>query len=118
MLTHAKPVIPSTEPFSAASLAEQIAVLAQEHGSNERELRIAIAQKLESQRWRIGRKAAEQQLLKDRRGRQCAERLCRMQDEIIRVLFEFRLPEALRRRTIRRIPNAWRSSPPAAMAAA
>jgi [protein-PII] uridylyltransferase len=88
MLTHAKPATTSTEPFSAASLAEQIAALATEHGSNERELRIAIAQKLKAA-LAEGRKAAEQQLLKDRRGRQCAERLCRMQDDIIRVLFEF-----------------------------
>jgi [protein-PII] uridylyltransferase len=88
MLTHAKPVIPPTEPFSPAILAEQIAALAKDHGSNEQELRIAIAQKLKAA-LAEGRKAAEQQLLKDRRGRQCAERLCRMQDDIIRVLFEF-----------------------------
>jgi [protein-PII] uridylyltransferase len=35
------------------------------------------------------RKDAEQLLLKDRHGRRCAERLCQMQDEIIRILFEF-----------------------------
>src|SRR5207302_1361489 len=33
--------------------------------------------------------AAEQLLIKDRHGRRCAERLCAMQDEIIRVLYEF-----------------------------
>ena len=36
-----------------------------------------------------GRERAEELLLKDRHGRRCAERLCRLQDEIIRVLFEF-----------------------------
>ena len=36
-----------------------------------------------------GRAKAETLLLKDRHGRRCAERLCRMQDEIIRILFEF-----------------------------
>ena len=36
-----------------------------------------------------GRAAAEHLLIKDRHGRRCAERLCFMQDEIIRVLFEF-----------------------------
>ena len=36
-----------------------------------------------------GRTAAEKQLLKDRQGRRCAERLCFAQDAIIRVLYEF-----------------------------
>ncbi|HEX5213235.1 MAG TPA: [protein-PII] uridylyltransferase, partial [Pseudolabrys sp.] len=36
-----------------------------------------------------GRVKAEQLLLKDRHGRRCAERLCRMEDEVIRLLFEF-----------------------------
>ena len=36
-----------------------------------------------------GRAAAERLLIKDRHGRRCAERLCFMQDEIIRLLFEF-----------------------------
>src|SRR6478735_10211635 len=88
MLTHAKPVPPAPDPITATTLAEQIAALAKEHGSNERELRIAIAQRLKIV-MAEGRNAAEQQLLKDRRGRQCAERLCRLQDDIIRVLFEF-----------------------------
>src|SRR6185437_12375547 len=34
-------------------------------------------------------KQAEQQLLNDRQGRRCAERLCFMTDEVIRLLFEF-----------------------------
>ena len=37
-----------------------------------------------SARWRRPRKAAKQLLLKDRHGRRCAERLCRMEDQIIR----------------------------------
>ena len=108
MLTHAKPVPPATEPITATILAEQIAALAKEHGSNERELRIAIAQRLKVA-MAEARNTVEQQLLKDRRGRQCAERLCRLQDDIIRVLFEFATP---------RTPSAWRSSQPAATAAA
>ncbi len=36
-----------------------------------------------------GREHAEEMLLRDRQGRRCAERLCLMQDEIIRLLFEF-----------------------------
>ncbi|MGZ5826994.1 MAG: [protein-PII] uridylyltransferase [Xanthobacteraceae bacterium] len=72
---------------NAAALAEDIAALAKTHASNERELRIAVAQLLK----RVladGRKAAEEQLLKDRRGRDCAERLCRLQDDIIHVLYD------------------------------
>ena len=36
-----------------------------------------------------GRATAEKLLLSDRHGRRCAERLCHMHDEIIRLLFEF-----------------------------
>jgi [protein-PII] uridylyltransferase len=36
-----------------------------------------------------GRAAVEALLIADRHGRRCAERLCAMQDEIVRVLFEF-----------------------------
>src|SRR6202022_2170269 len=35
------------------------------------------------------RVVAEQMLLEDRRGRLCAERLCRLQDDIIQVIFDF-----------------------------
>ena len=58
------------------------------HAGNERELRTAFAQRLKAALVE-GRAAAEQLLLKDRHGRRCAERLCLMQDEIIRLLFEF-----------------------------
>jgi [protein-PII] uridylyltransferase len=79
--------LPLTLP-NAATLSEDLTALARTHGANERELRIAIAQMLK----RVlaeGRTAAEAQLLKDRRGRDCAERLCRLQDDIICVLYEF-----------------------------
>ena len=36
-----------------------------------------------------GRAKAEKLLLKDSHGRRCAERICRLEDEIIRVLFDF-----------------------------
>src|SRR5207302_2764931 len=48
----------------------------------------AVAQRLKAAVTE-GRSAAERLLLQDRRGRLCAERLCFMQDEIIRILFEF-----------------------------
>src|SRR5258708_13382356 len=50
-------------------------------------MRNAVAQRLKAALTR-GRAKAEQLLLADRRGRRCAERLCFMQDEIIRILFE------------------------------
>ena len=51
-------------------------------------MRTALAQRLKAA-LNEGRAKAEQLLLKDRHGRRCAERLCRMEDEIIRMLFEF-----------------------------
>ncbi len=62
--------------------------LAASHSGNERDLRSAVAQRLKTA-LNVGRAAAEQLLLKDRHGRRCAERLCRMEDEIIRILFDF-----------------------------
>jgi [protein-PII] uridylyltransferase len=56
--------------------------------SNERELRTAVAQRLKAALI-AGRAKAEQLLLKDRHGRRCAERICRLEDEIIRLLFDF-----------------------------
>ena len=55
---------------------------------SEQELRRAVAQRMKGV-LAAGRADAEQHLLKDRQGRRCAERLCAMQDDIIRVLFEF-----------------------------
>ncbi len=51
-------------------------------------MRTALAKRLKAA-LAEGRAKAEQLLLKDRHGRRCAERLCRMEDEIIRILFEF-----------------------------
>jgi len=51
--------------------------------STEQELRTALAKRLKAA-LAEGRTKAEQLLLKDRQGRRCAERLCRMEDEIIR----------------------------------
>jgi [protein-PII] uridylyltransferase len=74
--------------FDAAALAAELAGLAAAHEGGERELRSAVAQVLKSVLAQ-GRAKAEQLLLADKRGRLCAERLCAMQDEIIRVLYEF-----------------------------
>jgi [protein-PII] uridylyltransferase len=74
--------------FDAGAIAADLDELAKHHAGRERELRTAVAQRLKAALMQ-GRAAAEQLLLKDRHGRRCAERLCLMQDEIIRLLFEF-----------------------------
>ena len=74
--------------FNAATVAASLDLLADQYGSRESELRPALAKRLKLA-LTDGRAAAERLLLKEREGRLCAERLCFMQDEIIRVLFEF-----------------------------
>jgi [protein-PII] uridylyltransferase len=76
------------ELIDSAAIAADLDELAETHAGREAELRAAIAQRLKSALMQA-RAKAEQLLLKDRHGRRCAERLCRMQDEIIRILFEF-----------------------------
>src|SRR5262245_40425396 len=69
------------------AVAADLARLAEEYAGREREMRTAIAQRLKAALL-SGRAAAEKLLLQDRHGRSCAERLCSMQDDIIRMLFE------------------------------
>jgi [protein-PII] uridylyltransferase len=87
MLTPDKP-LNEAKLFDERVLVAELALLADEHAGSEQELRRAVAQRLKAV-LAAGRKQAEQLLLKDRQGRRCAERLCFMMDEIIRVLFEF-----------------------------
>jgi [protein-PII] uridylyltransferase len=84
---HDRPRGPS-EIFDAETAATDLTRLAASHSGRELELRNAVAQHLKAA-LNKGRAEAEDMLLKDRHGRRCAERLCFMQDEIIRVLFEF-----------------------------
>src|SRR5579871_1332472 len=76
------------ELLDASELAANLQTLAEQHAGNERELRAAVARRLKAA-LQQGRKTAEALLLKDRHGRRCAERLCRMQDEIIGILYRF-----------------------------
>ena len=78
----------SGELIDVRAIAADLEKLAKAHTGNERDLRSLVAQKLKVA-LTDGRAKAEQLLLKDRHGRRCAERLCRMEDEIIRILFEF-----------------------------
>jgi [protein-PII] uridylyltransferase len=88
MLTPGDQASHDIEVFDAATVAADLERLADAHTGNERELRLAVSRRLKAALVE-GRAAAEQLLVKDRHGRRCAERLCFMQDEIIRVLFEF-----------------------------
>jgi [protein-PII] uridylyltransferase len=76
------------EIFDAAAVAAELEQLPALQSGNELELRTAVAQKLKAALM-LGRAVVERMLLRDRRGRLCAERLCFMQDEIIRIVFEF-----------------------------
>jgi [protein-PII] uridylyltransferase len=88
MLTLDRPLKDADELFDERALVAELAALADEHAGSEQELRRAVAQRLKVV-LTAGRAHAEQLLLKDRQGRRCAERLCFMMDEILRVLFEF-----------------------------
>src|SRR6187397_13341 len=76
------------ELIDVRAIAADLEKLAKAHTGNERDLRSLVAQRLKVA-LTDGRAKAEQLLLKDRHGRRCAERLCRMEDEVIRILFEF-----------------------------
>jgi [protein-PII] uridylyltransferase len=97
----ASPVIERDSPKAAAAPARSAAELvdtrviiadleklARTKAGNEVELRAALAQRLKAALIE-GRTKAEKLLLKDRHGRRCAERLCQMEDEIIRILYDF-----------------------------
>ena len=88
MLTPSDHVPFETEVFDASEVASDLERLAKVHAGNPRELRLEVARRIKAALVQ-GRAAAENLLIKDRHGRRCAERLCFMQDEIIRVLYEF-----------------------------
>jgi [protein-PII] uridylyltransferase len=76
------------ELLDTEAIAAELARLADDFSGRDRELRTAVAQRLKAA---LGdaRVVAEQLLLEDRHGRRCAERLCRLQDDIIKVLYDF-----------------------------
>src|SRR6202012_1100116 len=74
------------ERFETARITAAIDALAEQHAGREDSFRAAMAQLLKAELIE-SRKVAQAILLKDRTGRRCAERLCFVQDEIIRILF-------------------------------
>ena len=78
----------SAELLDTAAIAADLAAMAKSHTGGERDLRVAVSKRLKAALIE-GRAVAERLLIKDRHGRRCAERLCFMQDEIIRLMYEF-----------------------------
>jgi [protein-PII] uridylyltransferase len=78
----------SSELIDVRTVAADLEDLAQHHSGNDRDLRAAVAQRMKTALLE-GRAKAERLLLKDRHGRRCAERICRLEDEIIRLVFDF-----------------------------
>src|ERR1700760_2160475 len=74
------------ERFDTARVTAAVAALAEEHAGREDIFRSAVAKLLKAELVEA-RATAQALLLKDRHGRHCAERLCFVQDEIIRILY-------------------------------
>jgi [protein-PII] uridylyltransferase len=75
------------ERFDTARITAAVDALAAEHAGREDVFRAAVAKLLKAEMV-AARATAQAILLKDRHGRRCAERLCFVQDEIIRILFD------------------------------
>ena len=73
--------------FETARVTAAVDALAEKHAGREDQLRAALAQLLKAEMV-AARATAQSILLKDRNGRRCAERLCFVQDEIIRILYD------------------------------
>src|SRR5271156_2708224 len=72
--------------FDSARIAAEVDALAANHAGREDVFRAATAQLLKAELI-AARETAQTVLLSDRHGRRCAERLCFVQDEIIRILY-------------------------------
>ncbi|WOH81578.1 [protein-PII] uridylyltransferase [Bradyrhizobium sp. BEA-2-5] len=72
--------------FETERITAAVNALAERHAGREDAFRTAMAQLLKAELI-AARAAAQAILLKDRHGRRCAERLCHVQDEIIRILY-------------------------------
>jgi [protein-PII] uridylyltransferase len=79
---------PTSELIDVRAVTAELEALVKNHSGGDSELRAAVAQRLKTALI-AGREKAEKLLLKDRHGRRCAERICRLEDEIIRILFDF-----------------------------
>jgi [protein-PII] uridylyltransferase len=73
--------------FDIDRLRGEIDALAEKHAGHDDAFRNALAQLLKAELAK-GREILQAELLKDRHGRRCAERLCSMADDVIGLLFE------------------------------
>jgi [protein-PII] uridylyltransferase len=73
--------------FDIDRLRGEIDALAEKNSGRDDIFRNALSQLLKAELAK-GREVAQAQLLKDRHGRRCAERLCSMHDDVIGLLFE------------------------------
>ena len=87
-MDHAEAPTPVPETiFDTARIKAEVGALADRHAGNNDAFRSALSHLLKAELLKA-REAAQAALLKDRHGRHCAERLCFVQDEIIRILFD------------------------------
>src|SRR3977135_44551 len=84
IVTHPRPAV--DERFDTARIAAAVDALAAKHAGREDLFPAAVAQMLKAE-MTDARAVAQAVLLRDRHGRRCAERLCFVQDEIIRILY-------------------------------
>src|SRR6187399_921481 len=84
VVTEARPV--ADDRFDTARITAAIDALAEKNAGREDVFRSAMAQLLKAEMIEA-RATAQAVLLRDRHGRHCAERLCFVQDEIIRMLY-------------------------------
>src|SRR5713101_5169366 len=84
VVTHPRPA--ADERFDTARITAAVDALAATHSGREDVFRAAMAQLLKAELV-TARATAQALLLQDRHGRRCAERLCFVQDEIIRILY-------------------------------
>jgi len=75
------------ELIDRRALAAELDAIAKAHFGHEAEMRAAFAQAVKSA-LATGRARAEESLLNDKQGRRCAERLCKMEDDAIGLLFD------------------------------
>src|SRR5438128_3890802 len=73
--------------FETARITAAVNALAEKYAGREDVFRSALAQFLKAEMI-TARATAQAVLLRDRHGRRCAERLCFVQDEIIRILYD------------------------------
>ena len=84
LVTQPRPDI--DDRFDTPRITAAVDALAATHAGREDVFRSAMAQLLKAEMIEA-RAVAQAVLLKDRHGRRCAERLCFVQDEIIRILY-------------------------------